>query len=73
MTQAETYGRTARGRPFSAGAHEPNGPGSVFAAMTATKTTHDWADRVGKLVSTIIIALLIVLFGYGYLSPLVFR
>jgi hypothetical protein len=32
-----------------------------------------WADQVGKLVSAISIALLSVLFAYGYLAPLVFR
>jgi hypothetical protein len=32
----------------------------------------DWADRVGKRVSTIAIAILFALFIYGYLGRLVF-
>ena len=35
--------------------------------------TQDWADRVGKRASAIFIALLIALFSYGYLGPLVLR
>ena len=36
------------------------------------ESQQDWADRVGKRVSTIFIALMIALFAYGYLGRLVF-
>jgi len=31
----------------------------------------DWADRIGRRVATAFIALLVAMFAYGYLSPLV--
>ncbi len=36
------------------------------------ENTRDWADRVGEHVSTIVIAMLIAMFAYGYLSHLIF-
>jgi hypothetical protein len=50
-----------------------SGLGCGVAAMTADDNAQDWADRVGKHVSTIVIALLGALFAYGYLGQLVFR
>ncbi len=40
--------------------------------MAMDETTQDWADRVGKHISTVVIALLAALFAYAYLVPLVF-
>jgi len=36
------------------------------------ENTRDWADRVGEHVSTMVIAMLIAMFAYGYLSHLIF-
>ena len=41
--------------------------------MTADSGAQDWADRIGRHVATLVIALLIALFAYGYLGPLVLR
>lgn len=35
-----------------------------------TENDQDWADRIGKQVSTVFIAALAVMFAYGYLSHL---
>jgi len=34
------------------------------------KNAQDWADRIGMHVSTVFIALLALLFAYGFLRPL---
>ena len=41
--------------------------------MKADESTQNWADRVGKRVSAIFIAILIALFAYAYLGPIVPR
>ena len=38
--------------------------------MDANERNDDWADRIGKQVSTIFLACLAALFAYGYLVPL---
>jgi hypothetical protein len=42
-------------------------------AQTMGASERDWADQVGKRISTIVIAGLLALFMYGFLGPLVFR
>ncbi len=37
------------------------------------QTEEDWADRVGKQISTVVIVLLAVFFAYGFLGRLVFE
>ncbi len=37
------------------------------------KGAQDWADRVGKHISTAAIAMLAAMFAYGYLGWLVWR
>ena len=74
MTQAETYGRTARGRPFLAAARNDPGIAAMVADGNAQESeTQDWADRVGQRASAIFIAALAALFAYAYLGPAVFR
>jgi hypothetical protein len=58
LTQPETPGRAACGRPFSGCAH----------GFMANDGTPDWADRVGGRIG--IVALLAAMFAYGYLGPL---
>ena len=36
--------------------------------MPGRRAQQDWADRIGKRISTILIAALIALFAYGYLG-----
>jgi hypothetical protein len=38
--------------------------------MSMDTTNDDKIDRIGRTVSSIIIALLVVMFAYGYLSPI---
>jgi len=37
----------------------------------ADESAQNWADRIGRHISTVIIAALAALFAYGYLVPLV--
>ena len=39
--------------------------------MKADESTQNWADRVGKHVSAIFIALLIAMFAYAYLGQFI--
>ena len=50
-----------------------NGHGCGVTVMTADNGAQDWADRIGRHVATLVIALLIALFAYGYLGPLILR
>jgi hypothetical protein len=36
------------------------------------QTEHDWADRIGKRISTVIVALLAAFLAYGFLNWIVF-
>jgi hypothetical protein len=67
LTQTLTHGRAVRGRPFLAAAHAV----ALLGRRIMAESNQDWADRVGRHVSTIAIALLIALFAYGYLGWLV--
>jgi hypothetical protein len=40
--------------------------------MMANDSAQDWADRVGRHVSTIVIVALAAMFAYGFLGRLVF-
>jgi hypothetical protein len=40
--------------------------------MITDDNAQDWADRVGRRVSAIFIALLIALFAYGYIGQFIF-
>jgi hypothetical protein len=40
--------------------------------MMTDESPQDWADRIGKRVSTVVIALLAALFAVGYLVPIFF-
>jgi hypothetical protein len=55
-----------------AAAHDLGGLGSGVAVMTADESAQDLAGLVGKHVSTVIIAMLVAMFAYGYLSRLIF-
>ena len=68
MTQTQTHGRAVRGRPFLAAARGV----ALLGSRIVEESNQDWADRVGKRVAAIVIALLIALFAYGYLGWLVF-
>jgi hypothetical protein len=45
-----------------------NGRGCGVTVMTADDDAQHWADRIGRHIATLVIALLI---AYGYLGPLV--
>ena len=47
-----------------------NGHGCGVTVITADDDAQDWADRIGRHVATLVIALLI---AYGYLGSLVLR
>ena len=38
--------------------------------MMMDESENDWADRIGKQASTVFIALLFLMFAYGYLGQL---
>jgi hypothetical protein len=44
---------------------------ALLGRRIVDESNQDWADRVGKRVAAIAIALLIALFAYGYLGWLV--
>jgi hypothetical protein len=60
LTQAQTYGR-----PLAGGHSWPR-------RKMADDSAQDWADRIGRHVSTAVIAALAMLFAYAFLGRLVF-